>query len=198
MFGGIVAAVGRIAGVAPTAGGVRLRIEGGGLPLGDVTAGDSIAVNGACLTVVAVDSGAFEADVSRETLSCTAGFPHGAPVNLEKALRLSDRLNGHLVSGHVDGVGNISRIEPVGDNRLLVVAAPADLVKYLARKGSIAVNGVSLTVNEVNGAEFSVNLIPHTLRATSLQYLRAGDPANLEVDMLARYVERLRQCDART
>jgi riboflavin synthase len=198
MFGGIVAAVGRITRVAPTAGGVRLRIEGGGLPLDDMAVGDSISVNGACLTVVALDSAAFEADVSRETLNCTAGFPVGARVNLEQALRLSDRLNGHLVSGHVDGVGNISRFEPVGDNRLLAVVAPADLAKYFARKGSIAVNGVSLTVNEVNGAEFSVNLIPHTLQATGLQYLRAGDPVNLEVDMLARYVERLRQCDART
>lgn len=198
MFSGIVAAVGRITRAASTAGGVRLRVEGGGLPLDDMAVGDSIAVNGACLTVVALERAAFEADVSRETLNCTAGFPVGARVNLEKALRLSDRLGGHLVSGHVDGVGNISRFEPVGDNRLLAVVAPADLAKYCARKGSIAVNGVSLTVNEVNGAEFSVNLIPHTLQASSLQYLQAGDPVNLEIDMLARYVERLRQCDGRS
>ena len=191
MFSGIVAAVGRIARDAPTAGGARLRVESGGLPLDDVAVGDSIAVNGACLTVVALDGAAFEADLSRETLSCTAGFPIGARVNLEKALRLSDRLGGHLVSGHVDGIGTVARFELAGDNRLLAVAAPAELAKYIARKGSIAVNGVSLTVNELNGAEFSVNLIPHTLQATSLQYLRAGEPVNLEIDLLARYVERL-------
>ena len=196
MFTGIVAAVGRIASAAPAQGGARLRVEGGGLPLDDVAVGDSIAVNGVCLTVVGLERAAFEADVSRETLNCTAGFPTGARVNLEQALRLSDRLGGHLVSGHVDGVGTVARFELVGDNRLLAVVAPADLVKYIARKGSIAVNGVSLTVNEVRGAEFSVNLIQHTLQATGLQDLRAGDPVNLEVDMLARYVERLRQCDA--
>lgn len=195
MFTGIVAAVGRIAAAAPARGGVRLRVEAGGLPMDDVAVGDSIAVNGVCLTVVALDRAVFEADVSLETLDCTAGFPTGARVNLEKALRLSDRLGGHLVSGHVDGVGSISRFEPVGDNRLLAVVAPADLGKYIARKGSIAVNGVSLTVNAVNGAEFDVNLIPHTLQATGLLDLRAGDRVNLEVDMLARYVERLRQID---
>ena len=196
MFTGIVAAVGRIAGAAPAQGGARLRVEGGGLPLDDVAVGDSIAVNGVCLTVVARDPAAFEADVSQETLNCTAGFPAGARVNLEKALRLADRLGGHLVSGHVDGVGKVARFELAGDSRLLSVVAPADLAKYIARKGSIAVNGVSLTVNAVNGAEFSVNLIPHTLRATGLQDLGAGDPVNLEVDLLARYVERLRQFDA--
>lgn len=198
MFSGIVAAVGRIARVVSTAGGVRLSVDCGGLPLDDVAVGDSVSVNGACLTVVALGRAAFEVDVSRETLDCTTGFVIGARVNLEKALRLSDRLGGHLVSGHVDGVGKINRIDPVGDNRLLGVAAPADLAKYFARKGSIAVNGVSLTVNEVNGAEFSANLIPHTLQATGLQYLRVGDLVNLEVDMLARYVERLRQGDAGT
>ncbi|OGA50909.1 MAG: riboflavin synthase subunit alpha [Betaproteobacteria bacterium RIFCSPLOWO2_12_FULL_62_58] len=191
MFTGVVAAVGTIASAAPTAGGARLRVASGGLLLDDVAVGDSIAVNGVCLTVVARDRAAFEADVSRETLDCTAGFPTGVRVNLEKALRLSDRLGGHLVSGHVDGVGEVARFELVGDNRLLAVVAPAGLAKYIARKGSIAVNGVSLTVNEVNGAEFSVNVIPHTLRATGLQDLRAGDRVNLEVDLLARYVERL-------
>ena len=196
MFTGIVAAVGRIASAAPGQGGARLRVEGGGLPLDDVAVGDSIAVNGVCLTVVGLEGEAFEADVSRETLNCTAGFPTGARVNLEKAMRLSDRFGGHLVSGHVDGVGKVARFEPVGDNGLLAVVAPADLVKYIARKGSIAVNGVSLTVNEVYGAEFAVNLIPHTLQATGLRDIRAGDPVNLEVDVLARYVERLRQCDA--
>ena len=191
MFTGVVAAVGRIAAAAPARGGARLRVEAGGLPMDDVAVGDSIAVNGVCLTVVALDRAVFEADVSLETLDCTAGFPTGARVNLEKALRLSDRLGGHLVSGHVDAVGKVARFELAGDNRLLAVAAPADLVKYIARKGSIAVNGVSLTVNAVNGAEFDVNLIPHTLQATNLDGLTIGSRVNLEVDLLARYVERL-------
>jgi riboflavin synthase len=193
MFTGIVAAVGKVAAGTPAAGGLRLRIAAGGLDLGDVAAGDSIAVNGVCLTVVARGAGEFEADVSRETLACTAGFAAGDRVNLEKALRLADRLGGHLVSGHVDGVGAVTRSEPEGENRLLAVAAPRELAKYIARKGSIAVNGVSLTVNEVNGAEFVVNLVPHTLGGTSLGELRARDKVNLEVDMLARYVERLRE-----
>lgn len=191
MFTGIVAAVGRVAASVPATGGLRLHIEAGGLALEDVAVGDSIAVNGVCLTVVALDRGSFEADVSRETLACTAGFPAGTRVNLEKALRLADRLGGHLVSGHVDGVGKVSRFEAAGDNRLLAVAAPAELAKYIARKGSIAVNGVSLTVNAVSGSEFAVNLIPHTLQATGLRDLKVGDEVNLEVDLLARYVERL-------
>lgn len=191
MFTGIVAAVGTVAASAPAAGGLRLRIESGGLTLDDVAVGDSIAVNGVCLTVVALDRAGFEVDVSQETLACTAVFPAGSRVNLEKALRLADRLGGHLVSGHVDGVGTVSRFEAVGDNRLLAVVAPAELAKYIARKGSIAVNGVSLTVNAVSGAEFSVNLIPHTLEVTALRYLSVGDAANLEVDLLARYAERL-------
>lgn len=191
MFTGIVAAVGTVAASVPSAGGCRLTIEAGGLDLRDVTAGDSIAVNGVCLTVVALDRSGFEADVSQETLDCTAGFPAGTPVNLEKALRLSDRLGGHLVSGHVDGVGTVSRLDPAGDNRLLAIAVPAELAKYVARKGSIAVNGVSLTVNSVSGSEFVANLIPHTLQNTGLRALRAGDAVNLEVDLLARYVERL-------
>ena len=129
--------------------------------------------------------------MSKESLKCTVGLGEPGEVNLEKAMRLSDRLGGHLVSGHVDGIGSISRFEPVGDNRLLAVVAPADLGKYIARKGSIAVNGVSLTVNAVNGAEFDVNLIPHTLQATNLDGLTIGSRVNLEVDLLARYVERL-------
>ncbi|MBI4195670.1 MAG: riboflavin synthase [Betaproteobacteria bacterium] len=193
MFTGIVAAIGRIAGAAP--GGSRLRIDAGGLALDDVAVGDSISVNGVCLTVVARDRTAFEADVSRETLGRTAGFPVGARVNLEKALRLSDRLGGHLVSGHVDGVGKVARFEPVGDNRLLAIEAPAELARYIACKGSIAVNGVSLTVNAVSGAEFEVNLIPHTLEATNLRELRVGERVNLEADMVARYIERMRQFD---
>ena len=193
MFTGIVAAVGRISGVRPAAGGVRVRVEAGGLDLGDVAIGDSIAVNGVCLTVIVSESSGFEADVSEETLNCTVGFSAGASVNLEKALRLSDRLGGHLVSGHVDGVGAVARVEVDGANRLFAVAAPPGLAAYVARKGSIAVNGVSLTVNEVNGAEFAVNLIPHTLAATNLGALKPGDRVNIEVDMIARYVERLSQ-----
>lgn len=193
MFTGIIAAVGRIVASVPAAGGVRLRIEAGGLDLDDVAVGDSIAVNGVCLTVVALDRASFEADVSQETLDCTAGFHAETRVNLEKALRLADRLGGHLMSGHVDGVGTVTRFEPAGDNRLLAVRASTELAKYIARKGSIAVNGVSLTVNGVEGAQFTVNLIPHTLQASNLRDLHVGDATNLEVDMLARYVERLFQ-----
>ena len=191
MFSGIVAAVGRISEAKPEAGGLRLAVEAGGLDLGDVAIGDSIAVNGVCLTVVTRDANGFEADVSEETLKCTVGFAAGASVNLEKSLRLSDRLGGHLVSGHVDGVGVVARITEQGGNRVVAVAAPLELAKYIARKGSVAVNGVSLTVNEVNGAEFVVNLIPHTLATTNLGALKAVDRVNIEVDMVARYVERL-------
>lgn len=193
MFTGIVGAVGLVAAATPGAAGLRLRVAGGNLDLSDVVVGDSIAVNGVCLTVVHLEGGVFEADVSRETLGCTTGFSVGDRVNLEKALRLADRLGGHLVTGHVDGVGSVSRFEAVGDNRLLAVSAPAALAKYLARKGSVAVNGVSLTINEAIGAEFAVNLIPHTLSATNLGATRTGDRVNLEVDMLARYVERLEE-----
>jgi riboflavin synthase len=193
MFTGIIAAIGTVAAVEPTAGGARLRIEAGGLSLADVKIGDSIAVNGVCLTAVVLAASTFDTDVSRETLACTAGFAAGTRVNLEKALRLDDRLGGHLVSGHVDGVGCIVRCEPAGDNRLVHIAIPAALARYIARKGSIAVNGVSLTVNEVTRDEFSVNLIPHTLAATNLEDLQAGARVNLEVDLIARHVERLLQ-----
>jgi riboflavin synthase len=191
MFTGIIAAVGRIAASAPSTEGMRLQIDAGALALDDVAVGASIAVNGACLTVVTLNDAGFEVDVSRETLNCTTGFAVGARVNLEKALRLADRLDGHLVSGHVDGVGKVSRFDAAGDNRLLAILAPAELTRYIARKGSIAVDGVSLTINELSGSEFRVNLIPHTLRATSLCDLRVGDGVNLEVDLLARYAERL-------
>jgi len=196
MFSGIITAVGRVSGASKAAGGLRLRVDAGSLDLKDVAVGDSIAVDGACLTVVARNARTFQADVSGETLACTTGYAAGARVNLEKALRAADRLGGHLVSGHVDGVGSVARLEAAGDNRLLVVAAPKELAKYVARKGSIAVNGVSLTVNTVNGAEFAVNLIPHTVTATNLGELRAGDKVNLEVDMLARYLERLQSVNS--
>jgi riboflavin synthase len=191
MFSGIIAAVGEVSRVEPAKGGLRLAIEAGGLALSDVSIGDSIAINGACLTVVKRGKKTFSVDVSRETLRCTAGLDRTGEVNLEKALRLSDRLDGHLVLGHVDGVGKVTKVERVGANRLLRVRSPASLARYIARKGSIAVQGVSLTVNAVRGAEFEVNLIPHTLAATTLKDLSAGDRVNLEVDPLARYAERL-------
>ena len=192
MFSGIVSAIGTVREARRAPGGLRIVVDAGRLGLGDVAVGDSIAVNGACLTVVARMGRTFRADVSRETLACTAGFTAGGRVNLEKALRAADRLGGHLVSGHVDGVGRVTRIERSGGNRRLAVAVPKALAKYVARKGSIAVNGVSLTANEVNGATFTVNLIPHTLKASNLGDLREGDKVNLEVDMLARYLERLK------
>ncbi len=196
MFTGIVAAVGKVECVASAPGGVRLRIVATGLGMEDVALGDSIAVSGVCLTVVAFDSGAFEAEVSQATLGIVAGFTQGAAVNLEKALRLADRLGGHLMSGHVDAAGTVSRFEPVGDNRRLVITAPRELAPYIARKGSIAVDGVSLTVNAVEGTDFEVNLIAHTLAGTTLQHLQPGARVNLEVDLLARYIERLQEARA--
>jgi riboflavin synthase len=170
---------------------VRLLVDSGRLGLRDVSVGDSITVNGACLTVVKRGKKSFSVDVSRETLRVTAGLDREGDVNLEKALRLSDKLDGHLVLGHVDGVGKVMKAERIGASRLLRVRAPASLARYIARKGSIAVDGVSLTVNAVRGAEFEVNLIPHTLAVTTLKALSAGDRVNLEVDPLARYAERL-------
>lgn len=191
MFSGIIAAVGKISRVENVKGGLRLAIESRALGLGDVSVGSSIAVNGVCLTVVKRAKRTFEVEVSRETLSCTAGLDRAGEVNLEKALRLSDRLDGHLVLGHVDGVGRVTGFEAIGANRRLRVRAPPGLARYIARKGSIAVQGVSLTVNAVKGAEFEVNLIPHTLAATTFKRLREGERVNLEVDPLARYAERL-------
>jgi riboflavin synthase len=193
MFTGIVTAVGTVRRSQLAGGGRRLAIHAGQLGLSDVAAGDSIAVNGVCLTVIARAGRVFEVDLSRETLSCTRGFAIGDRVNLEKAMRASDRLGGHFVSGHVDGVGTVRRITGAGTSRVMTVRAPAGLAKYIAPKGSITVNGVSLTVNTVKEAEFTVNLIPHTLSATNLGELRPGGRVNLEVDLLARYLERLRQ-----
>jgi riboflavin synthase len=191
VFTGIVAAVGRIRSLDPSGLGARLTIEAGSLPLDDVALGDSISVDGVCLTVTRMQPGAFEVDVSAETLACTAGFAAGAADNLEKALRLCDRLGGHLVSGHVDGTGEVVRFEPVGDDRMLCVRIAPELFRYVARKGSVTVNGVSLTVNEIGDGTFSVNLIPHTLAATNLGGLAPGRRVNIEVDMVARYIERM-------
>lgn len=191
MFTGIVQACGRVAVQTPLAKGVRLRIEGAALDLSDVALGDSIAVSGCCLTVVAHDRDSFEVDVSQETIDCTSGFAVGRRVNLEKALRLADRLGGHLVTGHVDGVGEVVRFEPVGESKRLEVRVPDALARYIARKGSVTIDGVSLTVNGVDGARFDVNLIPHTLSVTTLQDLAPGSRVNIEVDLMARYAERL-------
>jgi riboflavin synthase len=197
MFTGIVTAAGCIVDSAPASGGLRLRIQTGEGFLDEVKVGDSIAVNGVCLTVAGFDGAVFEADMSRETMACTAGFTKGMRVNLEKSLRLSDRLGGHLVSGHVDGVANVVRCAAAGDNRVVTFAVPVELARYIARKGSVAVDGVSLTVNAVDGIQFSVNLIPHTLQTTCLRALKAGDQVNIEIDLLARYAERLLQAEPR-
>ena len=196
MFTGIVQATGRIAARDGAADGVRVRIDAAALGVAEIAVGDSIAVSGCCLTVVAIDAHVLAFDVSAETLACTAGFDVGREVNLEKSLRLSDRLGGHLVSGHVDGVGVVAAFAPVSTDAqgswYLSIDAPVALARYIASKGSIAVDGVSLTVNGVDGARFTVNLIPHTLAATTLRQLAVGRPVNLEVDVIARYVERLR------
>jgi riboflavin synthase len=203
MFTGIVAAVGKITSVTPLEGGsfagVRLAVDAGPLPLADVALGDSIAINGACMTVVEKTATSFTVDVSRESLSKTVGLDAPGEVNLEKALTLAERLGGHLVSGHVDGLGVVHSFEPVGESRELVIDAPHDLGKFLAYKGSVVVNGVSLTVNRVEDlvldggkvCRFSINLIPHTIEVTTLKHLRAGSKVNLEIDLIARYVERM-------
>ena len=191
MFSGIIAAVGRITHLTAREAGFRLHVEAGSLGLDDVALGDSIACNGVCLTVVGKEGKQFMADVSPETLSCTVGLDAPGEINLEKALRLADRLGGHLVSGHVDGVGDVLRFDPVGDNRLLEICAPPEIARYIARKGSVTVNGTSLTTNEVAGELFTINLIPHTLENTTLKYLTRGSKVNLEVDLIARYCERL-------
>jgi riboflavin synthase len=200
MFTGIVAAVGQIESIEPFAGdkadaGVHIRIHAGGLDLADVGLGDSIAIQGACMTVVSKDAHGFSVDVSRESLRLTMGLDSLGPVNLEKSLRIGDQIGGHLVSGHVDGLGEVVKFEPVGESWELVVQAPSVLAAFLAYKGSITVNGVSLTVNRVedvsDGTRFSINLIPHTIAVTTLQHLKVGQRVNLEVDTIARYVQRM-------
>jgi riboflavin synthase len=191
MFTGIIQAVGRVANVKAISQSATLMIDTGGLDLGDVAIGDSIACNGVCLTVTSLTPKGFTVDVSQETLRVTAGFGTGNAINLEKSLRLADRLGGHLVSGHVDGSGEVATIKPVDGNREVSIRFPAELGRYIARKGSITVNGISLTVNGVTGDTFLVNLIPHTLAVTNLKDLKQGDRVNLEVDLVARYVERM-------
>jgi riboflavin synthase len=191
MFTGIIQTLGQIERVTPMGDDVKLNIGCIGLDMQDVKIGDSIAVNGVCLTAITFDESHFEAHVSKESLSVTVGLDKPIAVNLEKALRLSDRLGGHLVSGHVDGVGEVVLFEPLGDCWKLDIRAPHAISKYISVKGSICVNGVSLTVNTIASDMFSMNLIPHTLENTSLQFLKAGSRVNLEVDQIARYVERM-------
>jgi len=208
MFTGIITGVGRIASVQALgdspAHGKRLTIACPPAYLDDVGLGDSIALNGACMTVTTLDPAAqrFTIDISAESLSKTAGLDAPGPVNLEKALRANDRLGGHLVSGHVDGIGTVSHFAQVGESWELRVLAPLSLAKYLAFKGSITINGVSLTVNRVadqtGGCELSINLIPHTVDNTALGKLLAGSSVNLEIDLIARYVERMLKCSSPT
>ncbi|MET4575815.1 riboflavin synthase [Ottowia thiooxydans] len=201
MFTGIITAVGRIAEVkdlgSSSAYGKQLLITTPAGYLDDVALGDSIAINGACMTATGIDAsaGSFAIDISAESLARTSGLAQPGPVNLEKALRAHDRLGGHIVSGHVDGIGTVSQFEPVGESWLLRIVAPQELAKYLVYKGSITVNGVSLTVNQVEdleeGCAIHINLIPHTVQNTALHALAKGDHVNLEIDTIARYVERM-------
>ena len=198
MFTGIVAAIGEITHVAALEDGLRLTIAAPRLGLGDVAIGDSIAHGGVCLTVIAKKKSSYQVDVSRETLNCTIGLAaEGAEVNLEKAMRLADFIGGHLVSGHVDGVGEVIKFEAIGESHELVIKVPKNLAKYIARKGSIAVDGVSLTTNRVKGRRVSINLIPHTIEVTTRKHLHVGSKVNLEIDLIARYVERMLNPDAR-
>jgi len=191
VFTGIIEALGTITAVKPLQDGVRIQVDVGDWPIDDLAIGDSVAHNGVCLTVVAKEGSRLCYELSAETLRCTAGLDRPGRVNLEKALRFGDRLGGHLVSGHVDGVGRVVEFGPLAESWLLKIEAPQNLAKFIASKGSITVNGVSLTVNEVEGPRFAVNLIPHTCAVTTLGGLKAGDAVNLEVDLIARYLERL-------
>ena len=193
MFTGIIQAVGTLVALESRGGDARLHVDAGDLDLSDVGSGDSIATNGVCLTVADLPGDGFVADVSGESLALTTlgGMRPGCPVNLEKALTLSTPLGGHLVSGHVDGVGRVLERRKDARSIRYRIEAPGELARYIARKGSICVDGISLTVNAVEGAVFELNLVPHTLRETAMSEHRSGDIVNLEVDLLARYLERL-------
>jgi riboflavin synthase len=196
MFTGIIQAVGHIDSITPLGEDIKLQINAADLGLEDVVIGDSIAVNGVCLTVTQLIElngikTHFTAHVSTETLKVTTGLNHTQPVNLEKALRLNDRLGGHLVSGHVDGIGKVVIFADLGDCWTLAIEAPRALSKYIAKKGSICVNGVSLTVNSIEKNTFTMNIIPHTLQHTMFNQLKIGSQVNLEIDQIARYVERM-------
>lgn len=195
MFSGIVQAIGTIEKVEPLEKGVRLTIDAGTLGLSDTGIGDSIAINGACMTATTISGNRFTVDVSRESLDTTAGLDAPGKVNLEKSMALGDRIDGHLVTGHVDGVGEVTVFERLGESWRLAVRAPKELGRFIAKKGSITVDGVSLTVNRVedaaDGTTFEVNLIRHTLEVTTLSRLAPGAEVNLEIDLLARYLERL-------
>ena len=198
MFTGIISAIGKIIAIEHKGGDCRFTINTGKLPLSDTQLGDSIAVNGVCLTAVELGKQHFCADVSNETLSRSTlkNAAVGTPVNLELALTPTTRMGGHIVSGHVDGIGELVELKPDARSWRLSLKAPDDLAKYIAEKGSITINGISLTVNTVNGALFSVNIVPHTLKETTLADIKVGSQVNLEVDLLARYLERLLQGDA--
>lgn len=193
MFTGIIEAIGEVVALQPNNGDLRLRIKTNSLDLSDVALGDSIATNGVCLTVVELPGDGYWADVSRETLDNTTlpTWKLGQRVNLEKALTPQTRLGGHIVSGHVDGVGEVVRRYPDARSERFRIRAPDSLAKYIAHKGSITVDGTSLTVNKVDGAEFELNIVPHTLKWTIMDSYQAGGKVNLEVDVLARYLERL-------
>jgi riboflavin synthase len=193
MFTGIVQGIGKIASIEQRGGDKRLAIDAASIGIDDVAVGDSICVSGVCLTAVGLDGALFAVDVSLETLACTTlgALQAGDRVNLEKSLRLADRLGGHLVSGHVDGVGRVAAIEPDARSQRWTFELPVALSRYVAAKGSVCVDGVSLTVNEVAGNRFGINLIPHTMQVTTFRDKRVGDAVNIEVDMVARYVERL-------
>jgi len=191
MFTGIIQAIGRIDRIVPLHDDLQLSIHTDKLDLSDVMIGDSIAVNGVCLTVTSLNKDHFDAHVSQATLTVSTGLNQLQAVNLEKALRFNDRLGGHLVSGHVDGIGEVTEFKAVGDCWLLAVRAPHALSKYIAHKGSISINGISLTVNSIKLDTFTVNIIPHTIEHTTIQYFKIGDAVNLEIDLIARYVERM-------
>jgi len=198
MFTGIILAIGKITKIEQKAGDVRLAIDTGKLSLAEANLGDSIAVNGICLTAVELSEHGFVADVSNETLSRTnlKQAATGTPVNLELALTPQTRMGGHIVSGHVDGLATLIEKQPDGRSIRFKFKAPDELAKYIAEKGSICINGISLTINTVEGAVFSVNVVPHTLKETSLGFAGVGDKINLEVDLLARYMERLMKGEA--